>query len=70
LPWKTCRQDSKKLLTDAGDCALIAKLAADAAKRDLFNRLATDLRGMALDVQAMIALKRGRPDVEQETASG
>jgi len=50
------------LLTDAEDCALIGKLAADVKKRDLFNRLATDLRGMALDVQALIALKRTEPD--------
>jgi hypothetical protein len=51
----------EKLLIDAEDCALIAGLAADVKKRDLFNRLATDLRGMAFDVQAMIALKRGGP---------
>lgn len=48
----------EKLLIDAEDCALIAKLTTDGEKRDLFNRLATDLRGMALDLQAMIALKR------------
>jgi hypothetical protein len=48
----------EKLLTEAEDCALIGKLANDAEKRDLFNRLADDLRGMASDVQAMIALKR------------
>jgi hypothetical protein len=52
----------EKLQTDAEDCALIGKLAADVRKRDLFNRLATDLRGMAFDVQAMIALKRAEPD--------
>jgi hypothetical protein len=32
---------------------LIGKLATNVKKRDLFNRLATDLRGMAFDVQAM-----------------
>ena len=52
----------EKLLTDAEDCALIAKLAADVEKRDLFYRLATDLRRMAFDVQAMIAFKRGGPE--------
>jgi len=52
----------EKLLTDAEDCALIAKLATDVKKRDLFNRLAADLRGMAFDVQAMIALKAVKPD--------
>jgi hypothetical protein len=44
----------EKLLIDAEDCALIGKLATNVRKRDLFHRLATDLRGMACDVQAMI----------------
>ena len=52
----------EKLLTDAEDCALIGKLATDLGKRDLFNRLAADLRKMASDVQAMIALKRTEHD--------
>ena len=52
----------EKLLTDAEDCALIGKRATDVGKRDLFNRLASDLRGMAFDVQAMIALKPAGPD--------
>ena len=52
----------EKLLADAEDCALIAKLATDVKKRDLFNRLATDLRGLASDVQAVIALQRAAPD--------
>jgi hypothetical protein len=52
----------EKLLTDAEDCALLGKLATDVGKRDLFNRLAADLRGMAFDVQAMIALKQTGPD--------
>jgi hypothetical protein len=52
----------EKLLTDAEDCALVGKLATDVRKRDLFNRLAADLRGMAFDVQAIIALKAAEPD--------
>jgi hypothetical protein len=56
----------EKLLTDAEDCALIAKRTTDGEKRDLFNRLATDLRGMALDVQALIALKRTEPDSDNK----
>jgi len=52
----------EKLRTDAEDCALIGKLATDAGKRDLFNRLAANLRNMASDVQAMIALKRAEGD--------
>ena len=59
--WKTYRHELEKLLIDAEDCALIARVATDVKKRDLFNRLATDLRGMAFDVQAMIALKRAGP---------
>jgi hypothetical protein len=57
----------EKLPTDAEDCARIAKLAGDAKKRDLFNRLAKDLRRMAVDVEAMVAFKRARPtgDIEK-----
>ena len=57
----------EKLLTDAEDCALIGKRATDVGKRDLFNRLASDLRGMAFDVQAMIALKRAEQDGDNKT---
>ena len=57
----------EQLLTDAEDCALIGKLATDIRKRDLFNRLAADLRAMAFDVQAMIALKRAEPDGDNKT---
>jgi hypothetical protein len=53
----------EKLLTDAEDCVVIGKLATDEKKRELFNRLATDLRSMARDVEAaMIALRRAGPD--------
>jgi hypothetical protein len=48
----------EKLLTEAEDCALIGKLASDVKKRDLFNKLATDLRRMAGDVEAVIASRR------------
>jgi hypothetical protein len=58
----------EQLLTDAEECALIGKLATDIRKRDLFNRLAADLRGMAFDVQAMIALKRAEHDGDNETS--
>jgi hypothetical protein len=58
----------EKLLTDAEDCALIAKRTTDGEKHDLFNRLATDLRSMASDIQGMIALKRVRrtSDIEKK----
>jgi hypothetical protein len=58
----------EKLLTDAEDCAFIAKRTTDGEKRDLFNRLATDLRSMASDIQGMIALRRLRRtgDIEKK----
>ena len=52
----------ERLLTDAEDCALIGKLATDGSKRELFNRLAVDLRGMASDVQAVLASKCAEAD--------
>jgi hypothetical protein len=57
----------EKLLTDAEDCAVIGKLATDEKKRELFDRLATDLRSMARDVEAaMIALRRAGPDSDSK----
>jgi hypothetical protein len=50
----------EKLLTEAADCELIGKLATDPHKRALFQKLATDLRSMARDVEAVIV---GRTDV-------
>jgi hypothetical protein len=45
----------EKLLIEAVDCELIGKLATDLKKRALFQKLATDLRSMARDVEAVIA---------------
>ena len=47
----------EKLLAEAEDCELIAKLATDLKKRELFTRLAIDLRGMARDIQAMVTTR-------------
>jgi hypothetical protein len=66
-PRKDLQPRLEQLLTDAEDCALIGKLATDMRKRDLFNRLAHDLRGMAFDIQAIIALKRAEPDGDDKT---
>jgi hypothetical protein len=52
----------ERLLTEAADCAAIGKLATYERKHDLFGRLAADLRGMAFDVQAMIALENSSAD--------
>ena len=49
------REKLEKLLTEAEDCQLIGRLATDPKKRELFERLATDLRQMARDIEAMIA---------------
>ena len=41
-----------KLLVDIG------RLATDAKKRELFRKLASDLRSMGRDIEAMIAVRR------------
>ena len=51
----------EKLLTEAEDCELIGRLATDIHKRELFLRLAVDLRGMARDIEAMIATRPSVP---------
>jgi hypothetical protein len=45
----------EKLLIEAEDCELIGRLATDLSKRELFKKLAIDLRGMANDIQAVIS---------------
>jgi hypothetical protein len=45
----------EKLLTEAEDCDLISRLATDSQKRELFKKLAADLRTMARDIQDVIA---------------
>ena len=47
----------EKLRTQADDCEIIGRLATDIHKRELFLRLAVDLRGMARDIEAMIATR-------------
>jgi hypothetical protein len=44
----------EKLLIEAEDCDLIGRLATDLNKRELFKRLAVDLRAMAHDIEAMM----------------
>ena len=44
----------EKLLTEAEDCDLIGRLATDLHKRELFKRLAVDLRAMAGDIRRAI----------------
>jgi hypothetical protein len=45
----------EKLLSEAEDCDLIGQLATDLRKRELFKKLAIDLRAMAGDIQAAIS---------------
>jgi hypothetical protein len=45
----------EKLLVEAEDCELIGKLATDPKKRELFKKLATDLRSMARDLETKIS---------------
>ena len=45
----------EKLLSEADDCELIGRLAADGKKRELFKRLAADLRTLARDIEVVIA---------------
>lgn len=51
-----------KLLTDAEDCDLIAKLATNPQKRALFEKLATDLRSSARDIEIVLASQRESDD--------
>ena len=45
----------EKLLSEAEDCELIGRLATDPNKRELFKKLANDLRAMANDIRVVIA---------------
>jgi hypothetical protein len=46
-----------KFLVDAADCELIARLATDPAKRETFRQLAKQLKQMADDIAASIAVR-------------
>jgi hypothetical protein len=49
------------LLEQAIDCDLISRLATDKEKRDLFRKLAADLRSMAKEIEAEIASRVAKP---------
>jgi hypothetical protein len=53
----------EKLLMEAEDCALIAKLASDKRKRELFERLAADLRQLAHDIEHVIAARKNDGEI-------
>jgi len=48
----------EQLRLEAAECDQIGYLAEDDRKRDLFRKLATDLRTMASDMEASIANHR------------
>ena len=54
---KDLKAELEKLLTNAEDCTLIARLATDKSKRDTFARIAKQLRDMAAELQADIAAR-------------
>lgn len=45
----------EKLLIEAEDCEIIGRLATDLKKRELFKKLAADLRAMAGDIKTLMA---------------
>ncbi len=59
---KDLRATLERLLTEAEDCELIGKLATDAKKRELFEKMAAGLRAMAKDIEAMIAARTPRAE--------
>jgi len=50
----------EKLLVEAEDCDLIARLATDMAKRETFARLARQLRTMADELETDIAAQTAK----------
>jgi SepF-like predicted cell division protein (DUF552 family) len=54
---KDLKAELEKLLTNAEDCELIARLAADKSKRETFTRIAQQLRQMATELKADIAAR-------------
>ena len=54
---KDLKAELEKLLVNAEDCELIARLATDNAKRATFGRIAVQLREMAAGLKADIAAR-------------
>ncbi len=51
---KDLHAELEKLLTNAEDCELIARLATDQAKRETFGQIAKQLREMAAELKTDI----------------
>jgi len=59
---KDLKAELEKLLVNAEDCELIARLATDPAKRQTFTRLTKQLRELAAELQADIAARSAPPE--------
>jgi SepF-like predicted cell division protein (DUF552 family) len=57
---KDLQAELEKLLVNAEDCELIARLATDISKRETFSRIALQLRAMAAELKADIALRSAK----------
>jgi hypothetical protein len=57
---KDYQAQAEKLRTEAAECALIRDLATDKAKREMFDRLATDLTVLADQIELAILERKGR----------
>ena len=66
---KDLEAELEKLLIDAEDCELIARLATDKEKRDTFTRLARQLRSMAAEVRGDIAVRLAKASDSVKAAS-
>ena len=66
---KDLEAELEKLLVDAEDCELIARLATDMEKRGTFARLARQLRSMASEVRADIAVRLAKASDPEKAAS-
>ena len=64
---KDATEKLEKLLTDAEDCTLISKLAADPAKRKRFGRLSARFQEMAKKLETAI---KAKADPEEPIAPG
>jgi hypothetical protein len=58
----------ERLQSEAVDCEMIGNLAADKDKRELFRKLASDLRAMARDIEAVLAVRAKMGDDGGKTA--
>jgi SepF-like predicted cell division protein (DUF552 family) len=66
---KDLQAELEKLLVDAEDCELIARLATDKEKRETFSRIAKQLRNMAAEIRADVAARLAKTPASEKAAS-